>query len=137
MKPTSDMSHEGGSQQAHDDNDTKGDKLKCKRCDEEADKKCCDHCEACFKKLLLAQSTMNLATGDTSLFMSEHSFADLFKLVLFPLFEEQGVVEFLKFQGMAMKEFSNKFNYDHMSIEMLTLVDRVKNYSFNKRSLQD
>ena len=36
-----------------------------------------------------------------------------------------------------MEEFSKKFDEDHKSIEMLTLVDRVKTYSFNKRSVQD
>ena len=36
-----------------------------------------------------------------------------------------------------MKDFSDKFDKDHKSIEMLTLADRVKNYNFNKRSVQD
>ena len=36
-----------------------------------------------------------------------------------------------------MKEFSNKFDKDHKSIEMLTLTDRVKTYNFNRRSVQD
>ena len=36
-----------------------------------------------------------------------------------------------------MNEFSNKFDKDHRSVQMLTLADRVKNYNFNRRSVQD
>ena len=39
---------------------------KCQRGDDVSYKKCCGYCKTCFNKLLLAQRTMNLATGDTS-----------------------------------------------------------------------
>ena len=69
--------------------------------------------------------------------MSEHCFADLFKQVLFPLFEDECVQEFLKNEETAMNQFSSKFEKDHKSIQMLQLADRVKYYNFNRRSVQD
>ena len=36
-----------------------------------------------------------------------------------------------------MKQFSQKFDEDHDSVEMLPLADRVKWYNFNGRSVQD
>ena len=64
------------------------DAVKCKRCDKNAAKDCCGHCKACFNKMLKAQQTMELATGVPSKLMTVYQFADLFKSVLFSLFEK-------------------------------------------------
>ena len=82
---------------------------------------------------------MNLVTEDVSKVMTEHNFSDLFKRVLFPLFGDENLKQFYKdeVKESCMNEFTRKFDDDHVSIQNLQLVDRVKNYRFNKRSVQD
>ena len=112
----------------------------CKRkCGKKADEDCKDHCEDCFKKLLLAQDLMNLATGDTNTVMSEHSFARLFKNILFPLFTKEDLQKFNdeKVRNECMNEFARKFEEDHNSIQNLMMNDRIEQYDFDQRSVQD
>ena len=84
---------------------------------------------------------MNLATGDTNTFMSEHSFAELFKKALFPVFLKEDLKKF--FDGCSgeevrkecMDEFARKFLEDHNSIQNLHIADRIERYDFDQRTV--
>ena len=60
---------------------------------------------------MLVQKTMNLATGDTSDTMTVHNFTELFKRVLFPLFQQKDLERFNspKANSEASSEFAHKF----------------------------
>jgi hypothetical protein len=59
---------------------------------------------------------MNLVTGDTNLLMTAHVFEEIFKRILFPMFSQTGLHEFITTAQDAFESWQVKFELEHKMV---------------------